>query len=273
MLRPLLLLILGTAVYGFSLGSAHSWLYAQRNLIKLPLLILGTGLVCGAGYRVVAAFIGANLKGRDVADLVLTLFQDLGILLASLSPPTFFYGRVLVATDDSRLGEYGLFLGLNVGFVAICGILALLRQSHLLFESAGIGRARSRVLVIAWLAMTLFVGGQGAFYLRPIFGRYFRKRIYMRVLTHKYKLPHSEGIRPAVRLRYISYYFCQFLLDTGFYIPAVNPYTTPAASQDAYYILQQSRLSRTIRPDNRKIFASFYVETHGVKDITVAERI
>ena len=170
MLRPLLLLILGTAVYGFSLGSAHSWLYAQRNLIKLPLLILGTGLVCGAGYRVVAAFIGANLKGRDVADLVLTLFQDLGILLASLSPPTFFYGRVLVATDDSRLGEYGLFLGLNVGFVAICGILALLRQSHLLFESAGIGRARSRVLVIAWLAMTLFVGGQGAFYLRPIFG-------------------------------------------------------------------------------------------------------
>ena len=170
MIRTLAMLTVASAAYGFALGSGHSWLYAWRNLLKFPLLIVGTGLVCGFGYFVVGVFVSSRLRMRDVEDLVLTMFKDLSVLLASLGPPTFFIGRILVGSDDSRVGEYDFFLGLNVGFVALSGVLALARQAKRLFERVDIGRGRSRLLILAWLAMTLFVGGQGAFYLRPMFG-------------------------------------------------------------------------------------------------------
>jgi len=169
-MRAFLALACASAIYGFSLGSAHSWLYAQRNLVKFPLLITGTGLVCGLCYWVAARFIGARLSRRDVSELTVTMFRDTAILLASLSPVTFFLGRVLVYEDDGRLGEYGLFLGLNVCFIAVCGALALVRQGRRLLVRAAVSSPRATTIVLTWLVVSLFVGGQAAWYLRPIFG-------------------------------------------------------------------------------------------------------
>lgn len=170
MIRSLTVLVLGSAVYGFTVGSAHCWLYATRNLIKLPLLLVSTGLVCGLAYFVTGQFFAWGLSFRRVQRLTWALFRDLSILLASLAPANFFFAMILVHTDDSRLGEYSLFLGLNIVFVACGGALALLGQARSLIRSIDISRARAGALVLAWLGLSLFVGGQVAFFMRPFFG-------------------------------------------------------------------------------------------------------
>lgn len=170
MLRSLLMVAAGAGLYGFAVGSAHSWLYALRNLVKFPMIIVGTGLVCGLAYTLVGRALVPGLAPRRVADLVATLFRDLSILLASLAPPTFLVGYALAVTDDARVGGYGMFLGLNVTFIAGCGVLALLRQTGRLLLESGTHRGRARLVIASWLALTLLIGGQFAWYLRPVFG-------------------------------------------------------------------------------------------------------
>jgi hypothetical protein len=111
-----------------------------------------------------------GLSFGRVQQLTWALFRDLSALLASLAPANFFFAMILLHTDDSRLGEYSLFLGLNMIFVASSGTLALLRQTRSLIRSIEISRGRARALVFSWLFLTLFVGGQVAFYMRPFFG-------------------------------------------------------------------------------------------------------
>ena len=55
-LRGGAVLVGAAAVYGFSIGIGHSLLYACRNLVKFPLLILVTATVCA-----LACFLCARL--------------------------------------------------------------------------------------------------------------------------------------------------------------------------------------------------------------------
>ena len=170
MRRALALLTLSAAGYGFSVGIAHSLLYARRDVVKLPLLILGTSAVCAVAYLVTARFLAVPVTARQVRELVLGLFRDLALMLASLTPVNLFLAAILRATDDGRIGEYGLFLGLNVLFVGAAGSLALVRQGRDLLGVASVPRSRAAGVIATWLALTLLVGGQAAFYLRPFFG-------------------------------------------------------------------------------------------------------
>ena len=143
----------------------HSWLYAQRNLVKFPLLLTVTGVVCAVAYFVVARFATSRISAGDVARLTFGLFRDLSILLASLAPVIFFVGRAMASAETSALGEYDLFLGLNVLFVAVAGTAALVRQARGLIRRLRIARRVALALTVAWLALTLAVGGEAAFYL------------------------------------------------------------------------------------------------------------
>ena len=71
--------------------------------------------------------------------------------------------------DEDGLGAYDWFLGLNIGFVATAGCLALVHQASALLR-ADHTAPQARAIVAAWLAVTLPVGGQMAFYVRPLFG-------------------------------------------------------------------------------------------------------
>ena len=170
MLRRTLVLVLTSAAYGYALGTAHSQIYATRNLVKFPLLILTTAAVCLLAYGVLARFLGLRLGLRPVLGLALDTFRDLSVLLASLTPPALFLALVLRHTDDQRLGEYSLFLGLNGLFVAVAGGLALMVRGRSLLRAGTTRGPRAALLLAGWLALTLAVGGQVAFYLRPFFG-------------------------------------------------------------------------------------------------------
>jgi hypothetical protein len=169
-MRGLLTTFACSAVYGFALGSAHSELYATRNLLKFPLLVAITGSVCALAYWIVARLCAAPLSFLAVQRATGRLFHDLSVLLASLSPAVAFLAWTARATDDGKLGTYDSFLAFNLAIVAVAGALALVRQARELFSRHGLDPVRAKFLAGAWLLLSLGVGGQAAFVMRPFFG-------------------------------------------------------------------------------------------------------
>jgi len=170
MRRSLLTMLLGSAVYGFAVGSQHSFRLGEWNILKFPLLLLATSLLCTLAYYLLAQFITRRLSFGDVIRLAFRAFADTSLLLASLSPVCFFLARTITQPDGEELNEYPMFLGLNVLFIALCGTTAVVRQAGRLLKLHKLSLARSVMIVTAWLGVSLFAGGQCAWYMRPFFG-------------------------------------------------------------------------------------------------------
>lgn len=158
------------ALYGFALGSAHSELYATRNLLKFPLLIAVTSATCAVSWWVVGHTFALPLSFGGVQRSSLQWFRDAAFLLGSLAPIVFFLARAARARDDGVLGEYDSFLALNMAAVAVCGAIALAYQGLRILRELAVGPARAAAVVMCWLSLTLAVGGQAAFWMRPFFG-------------------------------------------------------------------------------------------------------
>jgi hypothetical protein len=163
--------LFAAAIYGFSVGAVRSLRYAGLNLIKFPLLIgIGASVAAGA-YFLAARLLAPELRFADVRRLVLASYADLVILLAALAPVTLVLGLTIrPPTSAADLGEYPSFLAGNVALITAAGILSVLRQAAALLHRHALPRARALPLVALWLATSLLVGGQAAWYLRPFFG-------------------------------------------------------------------------------------------------------
>ncbi len=162
--------LLAAAAYGFSIGIFHSPHQALYNLAKFPLLILCVGAVCAIGYAVCARF-AARLRVRDTAALVTRLYADVALLLVSLASVNLLLAVVLERpTSLYHLADYPLFQGLNVAFIALCGGIAVVRQATALLGTHGLSPRGTATIIGLWLSLSLFVGGQAAWYLRPFFG-------------------------------------------------------------------------------------------------------
>jgi hypothetical protein len=171
MRRDVATLVLASAVYGFSIGSVHSTRFGLHDLIKFPLLLLVTGAACAVAYFLWALLIGGGrFRFVDVQRLAMRLYRDAAVLLAALAPANLFLARTLVPPDATSLHEYPLFLAANVVFIAVAGALALLRQVRALARYHPWPLSRRVVTVGGWLALSLLVGGQAAWTLRPFFG-------------------------------------------------------------------------------------------------------
>jgi hypothetical protein len=168
--RLLLTLVAGAAVYGFSIGCVHSLRFGVHNLLKFPLLLLVTASVCAVAYFVVAAAFGARLRFGQVQVLSFSLFRDASVLLASFATVSLFLSLALERPDECGLHEYPLFMAANVVLIGVCGTLALLRQARSVVAATALSVFRGRALVLCWLAMSLLVGAQTAWFFRPFFG-------------------------------------------------------------------------------------------------------
>jgi len=169
MIRTVAATIVGAAAYGFTIGYAHSDLYASRDLVKVPLL-LTTAVVCGLGYFVTGLAWVEGLRFRDTTELAFSWFKDLSILLASLAPPNLLIAWTLRSNTTAEVGDYPLFLLANLVFIGIAGTVSLIRQARSILERHRTTRNRACGLVGTWLLLALIVGGQGSFFMRPFFG-------------------------------------------------------------------------------------------------------
>jgi hypothetical protein len=170
--------VAASALYGFTCGLVHSPEFGARNLLKFPLLVLVTSGTCCIAYWVLALFLARGLGFRGVQRLSLRTFRDMALLLASLSPVTLFLAlSVAKPFSVDALGEYPLFLGLNVVLIALCGSIALVRQAASLLSEHGLAPGRGILVVLSWLAVSLFAGGQCSWYLWPYFGVAFEEGV------------------------------------------------------------------------------------------------
>lgn len=170
MARGLAVLVLASAAYGFAIGSVHSPLFGARNLVKFPLLILVTAAVCSAAYFLCARLITSRLSFRQVQRLVLGIYRDVSLMLASVAPALLFLAHTVDQPGARDLCEYPLFLGLNVMFVALAGTIIVVQRARALLSGRGISVPRGLAIIGAWLLLSLLVGGQWAWYLRPFCG-------------------------------------------------------------------------------------------------------
>tara|TARA_R110002072_G_scaffold25443_7_gene85288 strand:- start:28833 stop:29465 length:633 start_codon:yes stop_codon:yes gene_type:complete len=170
MMRSLLTLTASAATYGFSIGISNSWVYAARNLVKFPLLILSTAAICALLYHVLARFLDARFDFVQVQRLVLGIFRDISRLLCALSPAVCFLGVTMQRPQGRDLGGYPQFLLLNVGAIALCGCLSVyFRARDRIMQSMNSARRRN-LLVAGWMLASLAVGGQVCWMIRPFFG-------------------------------------------------------------------------------------------------------
>jgi len=169
-LRALPPIVLGAGVFGFAIGASKNLTYAWRSMVKLPLLLLGTATICSVACFVLARFLGAPLRFGAVQQSTLVLYRTLAVLLASLSPVSWFLGQSMTPPDAQSLGGYPAFVATNVLFLAIAGSIALVRQVRALLDGHGLSRNRALAITAGWLVLSLLVGGQLAFWLRPFFG-------------------------------------------------------------------------------------------------------
>jgi hypothetical protein len=162
--------VLFSAVYGFSIGRVHSLNFALRNLVKFPALILVTGVFCSLGYFVFSKLIARGLSFDDVQQLSLRTFRDISLMLASLAPVSWFLALTIKQPDLTGLNEYPLFLCLNLIFISVSGGVALGRRAAGLIQRFHLSRKAGALIITAWLLISLTLGAQAAWYLRPFFG-------------------------------------------------------------------------------------------------------
>jgi len=148
-------LVLGSAVFGASIGSYVGGAQILYAAIKMPLFLLSTLAICMALFGALAApVIGA---ARAVGVAVRTIGVT-AILLGGLAPPLMLLGLTLPKPEPK--GYQAMVLALTAA-VAIAGSIAVGRLAREL---------GSRRLAFSWVAVYGFTGAQMAWLLKPWIG-------------------------------------------------------------------------------------------------------
>jgi hypothetical protein len=174
------LLVLGAAAYGATIGLWRDALQSVFVAIKFPLLILLTTIGTAMLNGMLAQLMGTGLSFRNSALLSLMSFAIFAIIVGSLAPIAVFLLLNIPPADSAqaRTGEYVLIL-VNVLIIAFAGVVANLRLYALLRHIVGQASLAARTL-FTWLAVNLFLGAQLSWNLRPFFGTHDMPVVFLR---------------------------------------------------------------------------------------------
>ena len=164
------IILLGTAIYGFTVGIWRAPLQSFYTAIKFPLLIFLTCAGNAAVNGMLAQLLGSGLSFKQTSLAILMSFAIAAIILAGFSPITLFvwYNAPSLQSTNAILG-HSVMLLTHVGVIAFAGIIANRRLLDLLRKICG-RDATARTVLLSWLAGNLFLGAQLAWNLRPFIG-------------------------------------------------------------------------------------------------------
>jgi hypothetical protein len=169
-LALLLAIVVGSALYGATIGLWRAPLQAVYTAAKFPLLILLVTLCNAFLNGLLARLTGADLSMRESAFLVTASFAVFSLIAASLSPVSLFF---LLNTPPLNAGEsvlsHNMILLLHVTIIAFAGIMGNLRLYRGL-TNWQVPRATARRILVCWLAGNLFLGCQLSWIMRPFIG-------------------------------------------------------------------------------------------------------
>jgi hypothetical protein len=170
--RALLLVIVGTGLYGAAMGCWRAPGQALFVAIKFPLIILLTTAGNALLNAMLAPLLGLRISLQQSFSAILLSFTIAAALLGSFSPLVFFLvWNCPPMSQASSAGQlnYNLILLLHVGIIAVAGCAANLRLASLLSQLSGDIKVARRVL-LAWLAGNFLLGSQVSWILRPFIG-------------------------------------------------------------------------------------------------------
>ena len=177
--RALAVGCVGAALYGAALGAWHGPRMALYAAVKLPLVLLATGVATLAFNTLAAAVLGERLRVLEAARLTASALAVAAALLAALAPVAALFSlAVRPPAADARLDHNLLYL-LHVGLVGACGLVG---TAALWRSLAGLCRSRraARGVFCVWVGSLAVVGGEVAWVLRPFLGSVYADVAFLR---------------------------------------------------------------------------------------------
>ena len=156
--------LLFTGAYGAIMGLFKPELQTLYSAAKLPIVLLGTGLLCTPTFYVFNAILGSRFTFRQTLAIVLFLASSTTLVLVAFAPIAWFF---TASTDGAG---FLVFLHLLVFFIAVAyGVNTLnAARRYLNYIDAGHTPINGGFLLV-WFLIVLFVGLQMAWYFRPLF--------------------------------------------------------------------------------------------------------
>jgi hypothetical protein len=162
-------IVVGAGLYGAAMGWWRDPLQALYTGIKLPLAILLTTLGNALLNAMLAPLLGLNVTFRQSLSAILMSFAVTSVVLGAFSPVALFVVWNTPPLDGGTSlssPEYGLLQLTLALLVASAGVVGNVRLLPLLRHWAGSAVVAWKVL-LAWLAVNLFLGSQVCWLLRP----------------------------------------------------------------------------------------------------------
>lgn len=163
-------IVIGSSIYGATIGLWRAPLQSFYTAAKLPLLIFLTCIGNAMLSGMLAQLFGSGLSFKQTALAILMSFAIASVILGAFSPITLFilYNAPPLGSRRAIIG-HSVMLLTHVFVIAYAGILANRRLFKLLERMSG-NHARARNVLCSWLAVNLFLGAQLAWNLRPFIG-------------------------------------------------------------------------------------------------------
>jgi hypothetical protein len=153
--RALLLVLVASAgAFGAVIGTYRGGLQVLYCAAKVPLLLLGTLIVCAPAFVALASALGTKLPSREVLTIALAACARFALVLAGFAP--------IVWLLAGWLGYHGVVLALTA-----CCAAAGLAASALLFQGLGRRNGGARLAGLAFVGVFALVGAQTSWLLRP----------------------------------------------------------------------------------------------------------
>lgn len=165
-----LVVLIGSGLYGFTVGLWRAPLQSLYTALKFPLLIFltcaGNALLNG----MLAQLLGSTLSFRQTSLAILMSFALTSLILGALSPVSLFvlWNTPPLDSKATLLG-HSVTLLTHVFFIACAGVIANQRLYHLL-QKVSPSRTIARRVLWGWLGGNFLLGSQLAWVLRPFIG-------------------------------------------------------------------------------------------------------
>ena len=154
--------LLFSAAYGAILGLFQPGLQTLFAAAKLPVVVLGTALLCTPTFYVFNAILGSKFTFRQTAAAVLWLSAAVALVLVAFAPIAWFF------TVSTRGPGFLTFLHLFVFLIATSyGIHSLNTARKYLDHLETSYPSIHGAFLFLWFVIVLFVGLQMAYALRP----------------------------------------------------------------------------------------------------------
>jgi hypothetical protein len=149
---------IAAGAFGAVVGTFRGGVQVLYCAVKMPMLLLGTLLVCVPAFVSIARALGVAISPRDVAAVTLGACARYALVLAGLSPVVWLL--------EGWLGYHGVAL-----VTTACCALGGLASSTLIFRGLSRRGGAGRWAGLAFVAVYSVVGAQTAWLLRPFLVR------------------------------------------------------------------------------------------------------